>query len=627
MNSQSLTTVIKIGNIIKSLKKLPENEYESDQCLEYLKKIDNSFNDEKALRAEIAKAMVDHQYPEIALKCLKFYTRKNLFENDQTWPCCFYLLRSIWNYSDINPELAIACSGFIPILLEFLTNECLLSSDEEDEKLYKLSLNIMNNIAHQPETKVYFQQNQASKILKNVTHSIESEHLKVLVYLILAQIINENEFDKLNDPSNEVAESVVNYIKESLKKERRYKGISTSEYLECLAKLAVTKDNKIKIYETGVLSVLKQILGNSAFGEEQNHALTCLWNLSYEEKICDILKRDKEFNQTLCNIRNMSPSEEMQKKAAGILFTLNDLGKKVDSKIQLKNNHVMISYNWASRDVCLKIKDDLKSRGYQVWIDVEQIYGSTLASMAEAVENSSVFLMCVSEKYYQSPNCRLEAEYAVKLQKPIIPLVMQQDYSPHGWLGIIIGGKIYYKFAGQRVNFDQTMSSVIKEVNRYYQEEKPKSRLSNLNSTNSSNQSNNLSSSNTYNNNLNGSNMTLDYQRKIGSFSMKQSTESLNASEWTTKDVKNWLNSLNLSTWIVDSDIFDNVNGMLLKELYEIKRSSPDFFYSTLKSKFTNNSSTIKHKSNGTYSVDDFNLSDLLKLSYELSELFSSQKS
>lgn len=63
MNSQSLTIVIKIGNIIKSLKKLPESEYESDQCLEYLKKIDNSFNDEKSLRADIAKTMVEHHYP------------------------------------------------------------------------------------------------------------------------------------------------------------------------------------------------------------------------------------------------------------------------------------------------------------------------------------------------------------------------------------------------------------------------------------------------------------------------------------------------------------------------------------------------------------------------------------
>ena len=33
--------------------------------------------------------------------------------------------------------------------------------------------------------------------------NIENEHLKVLVYLILAQIVSENEFDKLNDPSSE----------------------------------------------------------------------------------------------------------------------------------------------------------------------------------------------------------------------------------------------------------------------------------------------------------------------------------------------------------------------------------------------------------------------------------------
>ena len=72
-----------------------------------------------------------------------------------------------------------------------------------------------------------------------------------------------------------------------------------------------------------------------------------------------------------------------------------------------------------------------------------------------SIENSSVFLMCVSEKYYQSPNCRLEAEYAVRLQKPIIPIIMQSDYMPLGWLGIIIGSKIYYKFCGDQLSFDQ----------------------------------------------------------------------------------------------------------------------------------------------------------------------------
>ncbi len=56
------------------------------------------------------------------------------------------------------------CSSYVPILLDILSNDGLLSSEEEDEKLFKLTLNIMNNIAHQPESKIIFQQHQASKV-------------------------------------------------------------------------------------------------------------------------------------------------------------------------------------------------------------------------------------------------------------------------------------------------------------------------------------------------------------------------------------------------------------------------------------------------------------------------------
>lgn len=106
--------------------------------------------------------------------------------------------------------------------------------------------------------------------------------------------------------------------------------------------------------------MLKQILSSSTIIEEQAHIITCLWNLSFDEKLCEVIKKDKELNQILGNIRSISSCEEIQKKIDGILFTLNDLGKKVDSKVQLKNSHVMISYNWASRDMCIKIKDELK---------------------------------------------------------------------------------------------------------------------------------------------------------------------------------------------------------------------------------------------------------------------------
>ena len=42
----------------------------------------------------------------------------------------------------------------------------------------------------------------------------------------------------------------------------------------------------------------------------------------------------------------------------------------------------------------------------QVWMDIDQMAGSTLQSMADAVENADIFLMAMSHKYKDSPNCR-----------------------------------------------------------------------------------------------------------------------------------------------------------------------------------------------------------------------------
>ena len=70
------------------------------------------------------------------------------------------------------------------------------------------------------------------------------------------------------------------------------------------------------------------------------------------------------------------------------------------------SKHVMISYNWGQQPLMLKLRDALKKDGYNVWMDVDNIGGSTLQAMASAVENSAVILVGVSRKYKDSPNCR-----------------------------------------------------------------------------------------------------------------------------------------------------------------------------------------------------------------------------
>ncbi|CAF1256528.1 unnamed protein product [Didymodactylos carnosus] len=69
--------------------------------------------------------------------------------------------------------------------------------------------------------------------------------------------------------------------------------------------------------------------------------------------------------------------------------------------------HIMISYNEMSRSRCIEIRNELKKLKFRVWMDVFDMYGCILKSMAEAVKNSSIVLLCVTQKYYDSYYCYL----------------------------------------------------------------------------------------------------------------------------------------------------------------------------------------------------------------------------
>lgn len=78
------------------------------------------------------------------------------------------------------------------------------------------------------------------------------------------------------------------------------------------------------------------------------------------------------------------------------------IAKDVVAAFPLKSSkqaeHIMISYNKESRDVCLRIKNELENEGHRVWIDVEDIHGSSLESMALAIEGSKCVLICKKER-------------------------------------------------------------------------------------------------------------------------------------------------------------------------------------------------------------------------------------
>jgi hypothetical protein len=80
---------------------------------------------------------------------------------------------------------------------------------------------------------------------------------------------------------------------------------------------------------------------------------------------------------------------------------------------QPPKRHIMISYNRSSRETCQKIYDELIQRNYKVWMDLTDMGDDILVSMARAVENSYIVLLCINQQYYESDYCRLGNEKSI----------------------------------------------------------------------------------------------------------------------------------------------------------------------------------------------------------------------
>jgi hypothetical protein len=141
--------------------------------------------------------------------------------------------------------------------------------------------------------------------------------------------------------------------------------------------------------------------------------------------------------------------------------------ESTDDKEKPEQYDMMISYCWAQKELCHRINDRLEKEGYSVWLDRDEMRGSIVESMAEAVENSRCVLICMSSDYKSSTNCQAEAEYAYNRKSKMIPLMVEKEYKPDGWLGFMAGSKLYVDFADKEdEEFDKAFELLIAEINR-----------------------------------------------------------------------------------------------------------------------------------------------------------------
>jgi len=377
-------------------------------------------------------------------------------------------------------------------------------------------------------------------------------------------------------------------------------GFSASELVDGLKKLATNKHNSNIIMKKNVMVSLIKLLKHGS-EIEKVAAARLVWVLAFNEtnkkeiitanheviEILQNLKKDKnlelsrvssgalwvlEYDSTKIATKFQNPESRFKKKKKNLKLnqekkskTLSMPNSTIDIKLvetnhsseeaeeenddELNKNdhndtitnkkHIMISYQWHYQKLMLRIKDSLEEQGFHVWMDVVEMGGSTLQKMAFAVEQAAVVLVGLSQRYKDSVSCRTEAEYAYKLNKSVIPLLLEKDYQPDGWLGAIVGAKFYFDFTNNLL-YKNKFKALEKEL---------------------------------------GTRGKLKNNINLNDTSIVEIDKGLNNSEvdivdWSFEDVKIWILDKNLKSLKIKE-----LDGQGLLFLKTLKFEAPEFFY------------------------------------------------
>ncbi|CAD5115027.1 DgyrCDS4048 [Dimorphilus gyrociliatus] len=424
-------------------------------------------------------------------------------------------------------------------------------------------LTVLYNCARFTECKMLLKCHNSVDILFKYT-KIKNSDLKLLAVLFLANIVDENQSELFQQETSGIKYLIITFIQTIKSKSKRFGGWSAEELAQGISKLAINDKNKKLLVENGTLPPLYKLI-DIGDDDEINVSCQAIWNLAFEAENKEIIFKNKSLMDT---IRKLSQSNKAYQKAAqGIIFLYEEYEDSKKSKDQRKSSivnsdtgHIMISYQWGNQNVLKQLSGFLKKHDYKIWMDIENMGGSTLQAMAEAVEQSSIILLCISEKYKESPNCRMEAEYALRRNKRFIPLLMERGYQPDGWLGIMVGTRLYYDFSGKYA-FDEKATELVRELGN-------EGKASTKNSNHIMKQINSSS--------------TTAAPPYISNAPVVRANQMPSLKSWNKQDLENWINSNNLQKFFTSATM--SVEKLIF--LQSLKREAPEFFYKTVKDEY-----------------------------------------
>ncbi|CAL1535937.1 unnamed protein product [Lymnaea stagnalis] len=358
-------------------------------------------------------------------------------------------IRNLWGSLSENDKFSskLAADGVLKVLVGDIETR----SNDVDTKLvsndsFTSTLATIFNIARQSSARDQFKEYQVVDKLKIF---LDRPSVSYIVILTLALIIDDNQKDVIT-MTNATFHDIMKSARTAWKaKDKQYAGWRLRELLLALCGLAKNDVRKKLMVQRGVLTLICNVLMDEN-DHAKEEATKLLWELSFHEENKGVIEKNKPLMNAV-KVLTSCPNKETVRAAQGVLWSIEShkSAAKTVSVNEKIEGHIMISYQWADQPVLIKVREELQKANFKTWMDLDDMEGSTMSAMAEAVDNAAVVLICMSEKYKESQNCRAEAEYTYKRKKPFIPLLMQRGYESTGWLGLMVGTRLFYEFSSK----------------------------------------------------------------------------------------------------------------------------------------------------------------------------------
>ncbi|XP_053372645.1 uncharacterized protein LOC123560565 [Mercenaria mercenaria] len=487
-------------------------------------------------------------------------------EGKRHWPTVKRFLMLIWIACDesVNFCQHTLTSHLFQILQTDLKKLCFSKyADSEIETFtVKAILGILHNICrHVPNGKWKLRNDGLVSVVRLFLDS-EVPMIRLKSLIILSYILSEAENEMINSDDDNfmfIFKVLGDALQSASHKSSKY-GMSVVEIMKGLDNLAINDENKIRIVRNGGLALFQGILEEGSH-DEVKVTITTLWSLAFHHYNKVKMREMPKIMSKLYELQHCR-DEEICHAARGTFWELENIskssiGSSVSSSLSAGLYRILYRFQWDSQAVMMKVKDRLRHAGYKVWMDIEHMTGSTLEAMALAVEKAAVVLVCMSQKYKDSPNCRTEAEYVYRLRKDFVPLRLQREYIPDGWLGILVGTRLYFDIYSED-QLDVQVPRLIREL-------RDRGKIS----------------------------PSLDQPDRLPIVPQRMTSReavpilhhpaSPTVSSWTPVDVKQWVGSIGLNYF---EQNFEQIDGLLLLEIQKIQETAPEYFHNILREDF-----------------------------------------